>query len=59
MSPSQAVSEIFSELIVDSVPVVIQEIKHQCLLAWEFVLQIVNSLVKTCKCAKKLPAGQA
>lgn len=59
MSPSQAVSEIFFQLVVDSVPVVIQEIKCQCLLAWEFILQIMNSLVKPCRCAQELPPGQA
>lgn len=59
MNPSQVVSENFFELIADAVPVVIQEIKQPCLLAWEFVLQVVNSLVKPCRCAQELPLGQA
>lgn len=58
MNPSQAVSESFFELIVNAVPVVVQEIKQQCLLAWEFVLQIANSLVKSYRCAQELPSGQ-
>lgn len=58
MNPPQAVSENLFELTTVAVPVVFQEIKQQRLLAWGFVLQIVNSMVKPCRCAQELPPGQ-
>lgn len=47
MNPSQAVSDSFFELIIDAVPVVVQEIKQECLLAWEFALEFALPIENT------------